>query len=106
MIESSEVILGIIKSREVFETMLKIDPHEFSDINSNKIAYTLVLLIMILKEILKNHLLKAERVLDIGTDHGYLAVAMLKMMKGLNATVVGVEDEPEKVNTSIENLNK
>ena len=50
--------------------------------------------------------MKAESVLDIGTDHGYLAIAMLKMMKSPNAMVVGVEDEPEKVKTSIENLNK
>ena len=61
---------------------------------------------MILKEILKHHLLNAERVLDIGTDHGYLAVAMLKMMLSPNAMVVGVEEEPEKVNISINNLNK
>ena len=98
--------MGIVKSLEVLETMLKIDPYEFCDINSNKNAFSLVLWIMILKEILKPNLMKAERVLDIGTDHGYLAIAIKMIMQSPNAMVVGVEDEPEKVNTSIENLNK
>ena len=56
-------------------------------------------------ELLKDHLSKAKKCLDIGSGSGYLTLALQKMMPE-NGVVYGVDHIPELVQNSINNISK
>jgi protein-L-isoaspartate(D-aspartate) O-methyltransferase len=56
-------------------------------------------------DLLKNHLCRGMRGLDVGSGSGYLTVCMA-IMVGDGGHVVGIEHIPELVEVSIKNVRK
>lgn len=61
---------------------------------------------MYLKELLKDHLKRAKRCLDVGSGSGYLTLAFAMMMHEPGAVSYGIEHIPNLVKTSIINIEK
>lgn len=57
-------------------------------------------------ENLEDHLRPGGHVLDVGSGSGYLAAAMMTMVKGKGGAVKGVELVPELVEFSLENVRR
>ncbi|XP_027200103.1 protein-L-isoaspartate (D-aspartate) O-methyltransferase isoform X2 [Dermatophagoides pteronyssinus] len=56
-------------------------------------------------ELLKDHLVEGETVLDVGSGSGYLTACMA-MMVGPQGKAIGIEHIPELVTKSLENIKK
>lgn len=59
-----------------------------------------------MKELLKDHLKKGKRALDVGSGSGYLTLAFAKMMEQPDAVAYGIEHISNLVKESIVNLEK
>lgn len=56
-------------------------------------------------ELLKDHLVKGEKALDVGSGSGYLTVCMA-LMVGEEGRAVGIDHIPELIEMSTENVKK
>ena len=106
---------GMLYSKEVEDVMASIDRGDFAKFSKYENHASLIghgatisapNIHSLALEIIKNHLKKGTRALDIGCGSGYLLVAFAKLMQESDAKVYGVEHIPELVNMSIENISK
>ncbi|XP_063222417.1 protein-L-isoaspartate(D-aspartate) O-methyltransferase isoform X4 [Bacillus rossius redtenbacheri] len=105
---------GIIRSKIVEETMLKVDRGQFARANPymdapQGIGYGVTISAPHMHahalELLSGHLTEGERALDVGSGSGYLTVCMA-LMVGETGRAVGIDHIPELVNFSRANVMK
>ena len=106
---------GSLYSKEVEDVLTSIDRGDFAKIfkyenHASPIGHGATIsaphMHSITLEVMKDHLKKGTKALDIGCGSGYLLVAFAKLMQESNAKVYGVEHIPELVNMSIQNISK
>ena len=103
-----------IKTQKVYDSMIKVDRVDFSPRNPymdspQPINYNVTIsaphMHAYCLELLKDHLKKGGKSLDVGFGSGYLTVAMSKMMED-KGTSVGIEHIKELCDYAKENINK
>lgn len=105
---------GIIKSDKVFNVMNQVDRGNYCPNNPymdapQSIGYKVTISAPHMHahalELLRDHLERGSRALDVGSGSGYLTACMSLMM-GDKGKAIGIDHIPELVNSSVKNLGK
>jgi protein-L-isoaspartate(D-aspartate) O-methyltransferase len=109
------VAKNVIKSKEVEEVMRSIDRGDFApkepyNDRPQQIGFNTTISAPHMHasqlEILKDCFVGAKKGLDIGTGSGYVALSLVKMMKGEDVKVYAVDHIPKLVDQARENVGK